>query len=351
MTDLKEWHFFMGFDHEHIISSHFERLLSGGLESNPETQLLLVKDLLNAKVSITDTSAPGYAALQYAVQKNIAFLKGYFAYRSHNSSAISNCSSIMRYAICNSHFGILALLFKAGADANEIDAQGRPVLHEVCAQGNNKLAELLLECGADIDRLNSRGQSVLHWACFYGRSKTVLMLIGRGVRVNNCLTKTTALHVACNNNMIEIVEALVEAGSDIHTYNEQGELPLHIACAKGCTEVALILIRAGAIDEVNKKGKTAIEDFGRLKRFYSEPVVSMEPFQLRVRQEYRKQDNWRRRTAYATFLATLKTLSTLALGAVSINGASAACWLAHLLRMDKVFVDMRHTKELIGSFL
>ena len=151
--------------------------------------------------------------------------------------------------------------------------------------------------------------------------------------------------------MIEIVEALVEAGSDIHTYNEQGELPLHIACAKGCTEVALILIRAGAIDEVNKKGKTAIEDFGRLKRFYSEPVVSMEPFQLRVRQEYRKQDNWRRRTAYATFLATLKTLSTLALGAVSINGASAACWLAHLLRMDKVFVDMRHTKELIGSFL
>eukprot|EP00946_MAST-07B_sp_MAST-7B-sp1_P000986 g986.t1 len=56
----------------------------------------------------------------------------------------------------------------------------------------------------------------------------------------------TALHLAVQKNLPDIVEILVTAGAVIDPVDGTGATPLHVACANGYTECALALQRLGA---------------------------------------------------------------------------------------------------------
>jgi hypothetical protein len=56
----------------------------------------------------------------------------------------------------------------------------------------------------------------------------------------------TALHIAAQKNLPDIVSLLLDAGAAIDPYDFSGSTPLHIACREGFDEVVLLLQKLGA---------------------------------------------------------------------------------------------------------
>jgi ankyrin repeat protein len=80
-----------------------------------------------------------------------------------------------------------------------------------------------------------------------GNLKTVLTEIENGAGVNQIDEHGTyPLHIAAQNNQIEIVEKLLEAGADVNALTKQdGWSALHFAATRGYNEIAKMLIDAG----------------------------------------------------------------------------------------------------------
>ena len=72
----------------------------------------------------------------------------------------------------------------------------------------------------------------------------------------------TALHVACQNIHLQIVQYLIEKGSNIEAKDKNDETPLHIACFVGNLSVVQYLIEKGANENAkDEDGKTPLELF------------------------------------------------------------------------------------------
>lgn len=55
----------------------------------------------------------------------------------------------------------------------------------------------------------------------------------------------TALHMAATHGYVEIVEMLIEKGSDLHSYDDDCMTPLHFACSEGSTKIVQLLLEKG----------------------------------------------------------------------------------------------------------
>eukprot|EP00795_Rhopilema_esculentum_P016619 gene16619-8048_t len=81
----------------------------------------------------------------------------------------------------------------------------------------------------------------------------------------------TAMHVACRNGQLEIVEFLLESGADVDCLNIFGVTPFFLALEGLHKRVGQLLIEWGAnIEKKNRSGKTALELLrnSELKEFY-----------------------------------------------------------------------------------
>jgi ankyrin repeat protein len=111
---------------------------------------------------------------------------------------------------------IMALLIEAGADVNERDQLGIPVIVNAACRGSNQFIDILLNSGADIN--------------------ASVGLSGR-----------TALMCAVEWKRIETVKLLIEVGADLEMADNQGNTPLMIAKSNGSEEIIELLMEAGAV--------------------------------------------------------------------------------------------------------
>ena len=56
----------------------------------------------------------------------------------------------------------------------------------------------------------------------------------------------TPLHIACNRGLTEVATMLINAGANLERADVYLQTPLHITCSKNATETAIMLINAGA---------------------------------------------------------------------------------------------------------
>ncbi|TRZ08154.1 hypothetical protein HGM15179_018956, partial [Zosterops borbonicus] len=56
----------------------------------------------------------------------------------------------------------------------------------------------------------------------------------------------SALHQACIDENMEVVQFLVESGADVNQADNEGWTPLHVAAACGCRQIAQYLLEHGA---------------------------------------------------------------------------------------------------------
>ena len=61
------------------------------------------------------------------------------------------------------------------------------------------------------------------------------------------------LHWACSDGQVEVVNALLEKGADVHLKRSDGRSPLHYACDKGHSEVVNALLEKGADADLHAK--------------------------------------------------------------------------------------------------
>lgn len=85
----------------------------------------------------------------------------------------------------DSHFEVIELLLKHGADVNARSNIGTTVLHFMVYHAGVNTVQLLLNYGADVSLKNSNGESCLHPAIRGGKIEVVKLLLEHGADVNN----------------------------------------------------------------------------------------------------------------------------------------------------------------------
>ncbi|KAF1778945.1 Ankyrin repeat-containing domain [Phytophthora cactorum] len=178
-------------------------------------------------------------------------------------------------AISNGHKEIIQILLKADADLGVLKTPDRnSPLHEAASGGDLNILQLVLnkvlEKSGDntTDLLNLQnqvrtqvylvfGNTPLHNAARAGSPGCVSHLLQAGAKHSiknvSCLPKlrqngSVPLHHACYSDKpnLEVVQLLVEAGTDVNALDEQGYSPLIVAAKKNQTEAIDYLRKHGA---------------------------------------------------------------------------------------------------------
>jgi ankyrin repeat protein len=212
----------------------------------------------------------------------------------------------LTYATVNGHYDIAMYLLEHGADASIVDNYGRGVLYAAIDMNRPELeprppvnsgdrataldvAELALAKGADVDaqlygRIPSRctngcnslgieGATPLWRAAKTNDAAAVRLLLRRGAGVHHAARDgSTPFMIAAGQTWrdehslgteresIEILTALLQAGSPIGATNTAGETALHGAAMRGADAVVRFLVDRGArLDAKDKAGRMPLQ--------------------------------------------------------------------------------------------
>jgi len=155
----------------------------------------------------------------------------------------SDGSTPMHHAARSSDPGVAALLRDAAADLEVLNRDGWSPLGVACASGNWRLAKFLLERGA---RPEPRGGQPALLAAAAGEDDDpagVQLLLRHKARVDTPgRDGRRALHEAAFAGHVEIVAALLDAGSDANGADASGRTPLLEAARGGHADVLDVLL-------------------------------------------------------------------------------------------------------------
>ncbi|KPU78749.1 uncharacterized protein Dana_GF23761, isoform I [Drosophila ananassae] len=98
-------------------------------------------------------------------------------------------------------------------------------------------------------------------ACLSGDKAEVIQLLDQGADINTAnVDGLTALHQACIDDNLDMVEFLVERGADINRQDNEGWTPLHATASCGFMSIARYLVENGAdVAAVNSDGDLALD--------------------------------------------------------------------------------------------
>lgn len=168
-------------------------------------------------------------------------------------------------AAWNGHVDIVTLLLDHNADMDLSLDTGETPLHMAILNGHTELAKLLIAKGADLHlRIfagDYTGYSASHLAAQGNRMEIAEAIVKRAVSLNTKTdrTRSTPLHLAVANNLIDMATLLLDGGADVNAKDYTADTPLHLAASKGYVELVHKLIAAGAnVNAIDDHGKTPL---------------------------------------------------------------------------------------------
>ncbi|XP_055604400.1 uncharacterized protein LOC129752655 [Uranotaenia lowii] len=145
------------------------------------------------------------------------------------------------------------LLLTNGANIDLINDQGKPPLVLALETDYLEMVQLLLTHGSNLGILKTfrydhpTKYGVLHMLAVESKSAELLARILPSLDPNcEDLIGRTPLHYAAQNNSVEVIQFLLEAGSNLHHQESSGATPLIRAIAQGHLEAYRTLLNAGA---------------------------------------------------------------------------------------------------------
>ncbi|CAB3379555.1 Hypothetical predicted protein [Cloeon dipterum] len=187
----------------------------------------------------------------------------------------------LRYALLRNSLGedgLASRLLTKKANPNPMyPASGDTLLHLLAREKKADAAVFLCDKGGDVLRTNKRGETALHVACENGLAELVMKLLHAGANVNlQTLPSTgglsehrqTPLHLAIQNGCDAVIDAILahkadvkDAGktADLNLKNSSGLTPLALALRTGMKHKVADLISAGAdVNVTNSEGLTML---------------------------------------------------------------------------------------------
>ena len=187
----------------------------------------------------------------------------------------------LHYAAAGGYHWIVELLVQGGCGVDAVDAKNRTALMVACWHGSLKTAMVLLGMRADASRRDQFLCTPLHIASWRGFDLIVAQVLaatavtpaqkegGRGAEEGGEEARIlggvdarddgggTALHKACLNGHVAVVQRLLRHGADACAADRNGCSGLHLAAARGHADVVAALLKAGAaVAAVDAAGKT-----------------------------------------------------------------------------------------------
>lgn len=165
-------------------------------------------------------------------------------------------STALSYAVGEQRVDMVQRLLAAGAKPDPFDDWGHTPLSGAAARGNLEMMELLVEAGASVQP-SPAGRLPLHAAVKGGHFEAAQWLLQRGADIDaRSDGRITALHVAIDEDEVELALALLAAGADpnVQASDDERNTPLICATKKGQVEVIEALLAAGADPHVQDAG-------------------------------------------------------------------------------------------------
>lgn len=151
---------------------------------------------------------------------------------------------------------VLALTDRSCIDNG--DSLGRTVLYWAADRGDSHTVAKLLAMGADPNKQNKIGYTPLHCAVRIDTATSEILLNAKADPKIVDLAGYTPLHGIRENNAC-FIKRIVELGADINRINEQDATALHYACAEQRVKVVQELLACGAdINILDKYGRNEV---------------------------------------------------------------------------------------------
>ena len=137
-----------------------------------------------------------------------------------------------------------------------VDSWGNTSLHLVAQGGSGKhVFEKLMEHGADVNVMNKEGATVLMLACEAGQKEVVNICLRAGaytsivdVHGDTCLHNL--LHRECDQ---ETLQMLLDHGAPVNSTNKNHHTIYLLACHQENIDIVCALVKAGADPSITKK--------------------------------------------------------------------------------------------------
>ncbi len=155
---------------------------------------------------------------------------------------------IITAASTGQHDRLLSLLSLSRSNINELDElTGDNALIRAVYSGQSGSANILIKNGIDVNHRNRSGQSALHVASDLGLYDVVEALIKAGATINSRDNSGNSpiIYASVSPNA-KVVDLLNKNGANVNDTNSIGETPLLIAATLGNTETIKTLISNGA---------------------------------------------------------------------------------------------------------
>jgi len=139
---------------------------------------------------------------------------------------------LMMAARYNQSPEVIAVLLKAGADVNAVDALHSTALIWAAGGNNVEVIATLLKAGADIKVKALSGATALMWAANGNRNPAVILALlkaGADINAKNDHGWTPLVYAAKNNPNPEVVLTLLKAGADAKGKDDYGQTVLDYA--------------------------------------------------------------------------------------------------------------------------
>lgn len=171
----------------------------------------------------------------------------------------NNDITLLQGAYAHNMVDVVCVLIEHGAIPSAVGVDHKNMLINACTYGSAEMVGQLLRLLPDPLLGNPDATTLLHVACQANNIPVVQRLLESKTlvckadpfisRYPNVQTSdlTTPLHIACQNDNSELASILLAAGADANAIDTTGYTPLHYACAKNNTMLALMLLNFGAL--------------------------------------------------------------------------------------------------------
>ena len=151
----------------------------------------------------------------------------------------------LHHAAVRNHADIVQVLIDAGAYIDTQNTDGRSAVHFASASGSLDVVKILVRVGAAVCVTDSTEQTCLALAAINGHTETVRYLLCLPEVELNRQEENTALHCAVSKKGTDVAQVLIDAGADIDAKDSMGYSPLHAACEFGVLDILKMLVEAG----------------------------------------------------------------------------------------------------------